>query len=229
MKYLTDLEQKAVKLLAEEKSYEAIKRECYLSTLKLCPFLGAIRRKTGIADTKDAQQVRDYITKYEAAANGPGPSPLQMEVINRLMGVGYPEHELSAIDYRMGLSPGSAYMEYEAGLNAAGIYATTASERTVQCRMFLASLHVRPTASMLNDNHLRALRLYAQNEKEYFIAQQMPPGFNSIPAVEMLIQDGVDRLGVVARGRGVQRRLVGIALDRLEQEKSKTLMNDPMF
>ncbi len=38
---------------------------------------------------------------------------------------------------------------------------------------------------------------------------------------ETLIREGCDALNVTSRGRGVQRRLVGIALERIERNQSK--------
>lgn len=234
--YLHLKEYIAVKLLARDASYEAVKRECNLSTLELCNFLATLRRKTGILNTKDSQQAKDYLANYHAASKGPGPSHVQQEVMKRLLGINYEEHTLTAAAYQMGRTEDEVMAILKSGLTMAGIFATTEAEQRVQARIYFANTKtIIGGDDLLTDNHFLALGMYARGETVSGIVDEFTRlkivGTSHV-YVEFLLRQGRDRLGVTARGRGVQRRLVAIALARIAREraeKKENTMDDPMF
>lgn len=232
--YLTDLEQKALSLLAEDKSYEAVKRECGLTSHQISRFMDRIRKKTGIENTKNVQQVRAYLEKYAKAISGPGPTEQQLEALQRVLGVRYPEQDPHALSYRMGLGSVFAGLQlFEDALNAAGIFATTVSEAKAQGRIYLSYRNSMAKALPLTENHEAVLHLYAQGHKTHVIAEMLGEGFSE-DYVDLLIHQGALRLGAISRGRGVQRRLVGIALAHRAQreknaQKAVITMADPAF
>src|SRR5688572_11284574 len=65
--YLSEDEEKALRLLAEQASAYTIRDQCKLPLSGLAIFTSEIRRKTGIRDTKNPNECRSYIRQYEAA------------------------------------------------------------------------------------------------------------------------------------------------------------------
>jgi ATP/maltotriose-dependent transcriptional regulator MalT len=206
--YLSPAEMMALQMLAEDRSYGAVQRDCGIPSLKF-----------------NAKEVQRYLTAHAQAMEGPGPSALQLEAMQRHFGVGHENHTQEAVASRMGVSTEEAVALFNGGLAAAGIFATDGRERRVQGRIYLASQLVLKKALPLSDNHLQVLRLYAIGLSDDAIASETGLSFTYVDA---LIREGCQRLGTVARGRGVQRRLVAIALARREGNPPVT-MDDPAF
>lgn len=234
--YLHLREYQAIKLLARDASYEAVKRECNVTTLGLCNFMAVLRRKTGIENTKDSQQAKDYLAKYHAASKGPGPDSLQCEAIKRLLGIGHEVHTLPATAYKMGKTEDEVSSLFRSGLALAGIFATEETEQRVQARIYFANTKIIIGGDdLLTENHFLALRMYANGMSASAIVDEFirlkVVGASHV-YIELLLRQGRDRLGVTARGRGVQRRLVATALARIDreaEEKKLNTMDDPAF
>jgi DNA-binding CsgD family transcriptional regulator len=160
--YLNEKELIALELLAKDGSYTAIKRDCGLSSVTLCNFLSKLRKKTGVTNTKDVEQVKNYLTQYQAVVTGTGPSDDQRNIIQRVLGVGFEPTTIQAIGHIKGQPTEHILAEYEAGIRAMGIFATSPRERRVQARLWLAR---RPIiiggVERLTENHLKVLRMYA--------------------------------------------------------------------
>jgi hypothetical protein len=218
--YLTPVELQAVEMLAAGQNYEILKKEFGLNAQTLCPFLGNIRRKTGILSAKDPQQAQDYLAGYAKAMSGPGPDAKQIEVLERTAGVGYKDHPLTALGNCMGMDQSKAVDLYQAALESAGIMTPDSRECRVQARIYLATrFRVTGGRESLTENHLKVLRLYAQGVRDYRMADELGPEFTNVYS-EMLIREGCERLGCIARGRGVQRRLVAAALAQMDRESN---------
>jgi DNA-binding CsgD family transcriptional regulator len=237
--YLTPNEHTALQMLADDKSYNAIKRVFNLTALSLCAFLAAIRRKTGIEDTSKASLVQHYLTEF-AQTQSLTPTDDQREIVQRALGVGSTRDTFQGIAYLKKRPEAEIRELYESGLKAMGIFAKEDRERRVQSRAYFAREIPAQGAEGLTKKHLLALRMYADGLKEKQIISDLLA--LNLPAthiyVDFLIKDGCKKLGVTARGRGVQRKLVGIALDEHERKMKPATpapttapvsMDDPMF
>lgn len=230
--FLTASESLALRLLAEDRSYEAVKRECHLTSLELCSFLVGIRKKTGIENTKNSAECRAYLENFAKAQAAGGPNAKEMELLQRLHGVGYLQSQtLEAAAHMMRITPEEAARLYQSALRAAGIFAKNEREARVQTKIFLASRNLMKTAMPLSENHELVLHCYAQHMKPRHIAATLGAEKFPEPYVHKLIAEGLNRLGICSRGRGVQQRLVAVALKRKAQAEAMppVTMDDPAF
>lgn len=240
--YLTETEQLALNILADTSGYGyvEVKRKCKVTSALLCPLLASIRRKTGIADTKDPQQIQRYLLKYEQASGQPDEK--QLEMLRRITGVGFRAtgpQTLEGASYHMHLSTTAGQQLFTDALHSIGIFTPEPREQRVQTLLFLASHYVEPKGEHLTENHLAAMRAYAEhvNAQPEELARLLGPDFSE-GYVKLLLKQGMERLGICARGRGVQRRLVKLALQRMEKEQPASpvpsslpavTMDDPAF
>lgn len=210
--YLTQTEQKAVELIADGRSMEFIHNECVEAPQRLSNFLATLRRKTGISDTKRALPAQKYLAACHAAINGPRPSPDEMGALATVAAHGIrklPTEQLTL---------------FKSACQKAAIFTHDNSEARQQCRAYLLCHTSPPDAPKLTPLHKRALRLYTMGKEVWEIADTLADGMQEQrTTAEKLLREGIESLGVISRGRGVQRRLVAIALERM-----KTLQIDPL-
>lgn len=208
--YLTTNEEKAIHLLADGKSLETVHYECALSLQRLYNFMATLRRKTGILNIRKAQNSRDYLAKYKKAMAGDPPTTEHLELL-AIVATG----KLGEL--------GDREPAFSEACNRAGIFATYIPEIRAQCRSYL--LHRKaPTDTKLTSIHKRALLLYAMGKTMREINDTLKPH-----KAKKLLREAMEWLGIVSRGRGVQRRLATIALERMKEQPTAVTMEDPMF
>lgn len=230
--YLTPEEFKAVQMLADDKSYGAIKRECALPG-NACPtsqmpiFLASLRKKTGIRDTTDPQQAREYLTKWEQSRRAE-PTPEQLQAIKRMIGLGYTQcQSLTTLANCMALSTEAATLLYQAGLHAIGCFATDPREQRVQTRLYFAHRKpiVTPVEPMTPKRWL-AVEMHANGASYESIAEAI--GYLRPEDAKLFVRKTCVMLGIVAPGRGLQKRLLLAAIAHRNAQAADAL-NDPMF
>lgn len=221
--YLTPTEQAALTMIAEGKSYRAIAQALALSPLTpktVGLFMAKLRQRTGMVNTRDATFARDYLAAY-AQSLQKSPTPDQIAIIEYIAHRGLPKRNIAE------LAPGKTEQEawgiVRAAIQAAGIRAGE-NEWCRQCAIYLAHRNASKAAPKLSDAHKLALRLYSQGMAVCEINEHLPSGSPFMDA-KRLIREGCDALGATSRGRGVQRRLLSIALAQMEQ---KPTQKDPL-
>lgn len=230
--YLTQDEQRAVELLASGKTLEQIARALELSEPRKARYLlDTLVRKTGISQ-RSPERAKAYLRAVEQAFDSDGPNHEQIALIQNIANDGFPRALYLAPIKHTSAETTEKIALHESALNAAGIFSRNPGEVRVQCCAFLAGQKPIP---LLSDKCKAALRLYANGCRMADIAAIMGESMNAL-CVEKLIRTGCDALGVTSRGRGVQRRLLAIALERMEprreqseQKPDEITMSDPLF
>ncbi len=229
--YLTPAEQKAIEMVANGQSNRTIRDALDMTPANYGNFMAALRKKTGIPNTKDARFSREYLEAV--AAPRPDPTPEQLTTLEYVATHGFPVHDLCLLSPHKPISSDRAASLFDSALKVAGIFARNTLEWRVQCAAYLAHRKgVDPQANSLSELHKRTLRLYASGKQIWEIADILHSdksviGHMRSTVTEKLLREGLEALGVVARGRGVQRRLVGIALAAMGE--AGVTMEDPMF
>lgn len=205
--YLNELEKKTLTFLAKEKSLNCIRRAIGLHGSAFHSFLHRLRKKTAISNLKDPKRVQRYFADYAAAMSGPRPTPFQMELLAKV----------SLVGFQRAINTPEEMQEFKEARARAALFAKDMLQ--TQCRLYLISCNP-PDPQKLSPVHKRALELFARG-------MEIPDITDTLKGPQVaskLIREGCVLLGIVSRGRGVQRKLAAIALERM-----KDPMNDPMF
>lgn len=230
--YLTPVEAKAVKLLSEGQNYRIVGRVCSIEPQKLPAFLALLRKKTGIPDSKEPQYSLHFLRKYALSQAEPPPADA-LKTLRRVLGIAETPHTFEALGYKRGTNVHEAIAAYKAALHTIGIFSTDERVQRVQARVYFATQAPPVDASAtrpFTPKRIKALELYAAGASFQAIADELPvlkPEY-----AKAIVKEGCEALGVKARGRGVQRRLVGVALERMKREntpKEPPTMADPAF
>jgi hypothetical protein len=229
--YLNPQESKALEMLSKDMSYAAVKRDCLNSEGKcasqaLPVFMQGIRKKTGIMDLHDAQEVRAYLEKCQRAAATP-PTDEQLNILRRVLGIGYVPHTMEALANNTGRTKPEALQAWQDALRAIGIFATDPATQRVQAACYFASNtpFVQPVEPF-TPKQWQALRLYSQGASFHAIASEL--GLLREEYGKEVVRRVCEKLGISARGRGVQRKLAALALKQAGKEHEVT-MDDPAF
>ncbi len=167
--------------------------------------LNLLRKKTGVCNARTACE---YLATVAQSSEIPPPTPEQLTLLRGIADEGFPRSLTS-----------EWHQTINAALDAAGIHTRHLGELRVQCAVYLSQFDPAPQLSAL---HWRALRLYADGKPAWAIADILASeGEHKKQFIrpDILIREGCDALKVTSRGRGVQRRLVGIALERIERDQ----------
>lgn len=199
MNYLTPQEQLAVQMLAEDKNRHAICEAIELPIHHYSVFMGKIRRKTGILNVRMGRYAREYLANVEIARRNK-PTPDQMNLLAQVAIGNQHVYDANTV---------------VSALRAAGIFSNHPVEQKSQSRMYLVHREKAPNEKSLTAAHKRILHLYALGKDLVQIAYEL--GWKHAASVERCLREAIDSLGVTARGRGVQRKLVGIALERIKE------------
>lgn len=221
--YLTSDEITILRKLSEDKSFSSIRRVMGITAQQFATLLAKLRLKTGIVSSKDPQAHKDYLAAFEAA---PGATEIQVRLLNRFA------HGDALKVSKILLRPVEALQqEYRAALKDIGIFTPSEREQRVQVRLFLATRKMVRNPIPLYDEELAVLGQYAQGMRPAQIPAIL--GLTQLQ-VDTCLQEGLRKLGCVARGRGVQQRLVANALkyqplDTPESRSKPPTMDDPLF
>lgn len=223
--YLTDNEEKALRMMAEAKHHTAIRKECEIPHSGFHAFTYSIRRKTGIRDHKDDQECRDYLRRYaEAMANRPI-ADVHVRVLRRVLA----RETFAGIGYQEGkVSESSAFEMFQAACHAAGIFTTDKRALRVQIRIYLATFH--PTNGMplspIEEDMLRKLAFEGMTPAQY--AREYRFNENERHYV-LKARDACERLGFNVQGNGTQRQMLKDYFLRMDARPAPVTMDDPMF
>lgn len=204
-----------------------IQRKCTLPLSGFFVFAQNIRRKTGIADTRSPEQCRAYLQKYAKAMAGPGFTKDQVTLARLTLGGHTTEGKAHQIK-----STEAQVIELIADLYAkAAIYAEDPTVRKGQLKTYLAAHH--PENVEVSMDQMVILNYLAQGKSYEEIGQIL----SNTPANKIRRQAMLTciRLGLNARGNGVQRNLIRKYLAKVDADNVKEaqgledLMDDPMF
>jgi DNA-binding CsgD family transcriptional regulator len=219
--YLTPNEEKTLRLLMDDLSSYAIIRQCEIPSIGLSLFKHEIRRKTGIRDTKNTKEIRQYFAAYDASMAAQPISVEQVRTLRLFLG----GDTFEAISYQMGVPPEGAEELIYSACRAAGIFTRDDQARKTQVRLFLAIFHPSREGEQTPDQ-MTVLRLTADGLSPLEICDRMQ---RPLPYVRFILKTGCLLLGLTARGRDVQRNLIRAYFTRKDAENPPVTMDDPAF
>lgn len=210
--YISADEQLMLTLIAQGKSSRAIREEIGDHANRL---RAGLRHKTGIPNTRDARFSREYLDACQAALSARQPlTEDELAAIRNVANDGFPR---SWSDADLAL--------FNRAAAKAAIFTRYPAEVRTQCRAFINQQRPIPA---LTTFHKQVLRLYAEGKEPEEIAQLLPDTTGAprpFAYIRKLVADGIKMLDVTSEGRGVQRRLLSIALAQIEQ---KPTQKDPL-
>lgn len=163
-------------------------------------FTAEIRRKTGIENLKNRNEVRQYLERYAAAISGPGPTQDQTYLMRHFTR----KHPIEDTAKMLSLSIEEAEQQFLLGLKAAGIFATEVRARRAQCRLYLACF--RPNGTPPNAQEMEILREMATGASFEALAKRWID--TTTEAVIRKARELCIRLGFDTTGRNAQRHLI---------------------
>ncbi len=230
--YLSENEEKALRLLAAGYSIREVYDNCKVPLSGMSVFTAQIRRKTGIEHTRHPQECREYIARVEAALRGHGPDEIELRVLSHIA----EGDTFIAIANRLQIARERVWALYDSGCAAAGIFTRDDRARKTQLRLYLSVSKIDTLRGMtaVTGHELQFLRAFASGQTYAQIAESegQPLEYVQYKAKGVLL-----RLGLTARGRDAQRNLVRaflVAYDaktqsgELEPPQSVS-MDDPAF
>lgn len=218
--YLTKDEDNAIKLLAKGASPSIIQRNCILPASGMGFFTAELRRKTGIIDTRNPRQCREYLENYRKAMEGEGLTPTQLKAARFQQD----RETYGAIAARLGIPQAEVSLLIEDACTSAGIFSHDVRARKAQWRIYLALFH--PIAERpISDQKMTMLRLLAEGMSYYDIAEKMSWPLEYLKLVSRQV---CAYLGLTAKGKNAQRRLIVAYLEHKDTETAD-MMNDPAF
>lgn len=222
--YLTEQENAALEHFADGKSPRAVRRAIGIPespNYAMSLFCDSLRKKTGITDIQDPQQVQAYLASQPAVQ--PILSPDQLIVLHDI---------LDSTTYASTLRRRPELRELRAStLSLIGIRATDQRHIRTQVRTWMM-LHGRAQEGVarpaLTPLHLDVIRAIAMGGNPENIAHRAT------------IYDACLRAGILSPGRGARKRLAQLFIaahdqrERHESTKQETCQeevaaNDPMF
>lgn len=234
--YLTDNEQTALQILANGGDHIAVRNECVIPLSGMGFFTSEIRRKTGIRDTLDSAECRAYLERYESAITSHVWDPLDKRIATLFL----QKQSFASIEYRLdvegaNLVKGVIPQAMDILCEKAGIFTRDEKARRVQLKTYLAAFHLSKNFSDLSPTRRKALDLFASGMTFRQIAFCMNIEY---AYAEFLIKSTCKEVGIVARGRGIQQKLVRVfrasanipdAPFADDEEIAPVTMEDPSF
>lgn len=219
--YLTEKETLCIELLAKGERFSTIHNKCGIPQGSFYLFLGQLRLKTGITDTRNIEMCQSYIDKIEKTTFPPVLTLAQ----DKLLWM-YTEltHRLE-FERRTGLTEEELKVQLQAAIEQCGIFSREVRFIRAQLRM-----HFAVNGSLDNkrlppsETHLQILRVLADGDNPSDVL-----GYPPRDAL-MLTREACARTLTASPGRGAQRALIRAYLAaRAEKKVSEITMEDPMF
>lgn len=234
--YLTENEQKALRILANRGDHIAVRNECVIPLSGMGFFTSEIRRKTGIRDTLDSEECRAYLERYENALTYQRWDPLD----NRLVSLFLQKNTFTAIASRLKAEgvvhlPGDIGRDLDLACEKAGIFTRDEKARRVQLKIYLTAFYLTKKPEKLSPHNRKAMELFASGMTIRQIAFCMQVEY---AYAQYLVQSTCKEVGIVARGRGLQQKLARVFLasknapEELPSEEAEitpVTMDDPAF
>lgn len=218
--YLTEDEYKALVLLSEGKTSYMIRQNCFVPASGLSFFLSEIRRKTGIRDTKQPPECREYLKRHAEALSTP-PTTDQIRILQK-----YQAGETwEGIAHTMPLLIEQVIPALDSACRAVGIFTQDERARKIQVRQYLAC-YLPHELVIFTPSVLAVLRGIANGTPLEDIAQQVD---QRLEWVRSTAKDTLFKLGLAARGRDVQRNMATAFLRVREHLNPTITMDDPAF
>lgn len=218
--YLTKDEHKALVLLSEGKTSFMIREQCLVPASGMSFFLSEIRRKTGIRDTKQPPECREYLKRHnEALSHSPAPEHI------RLLQKYQAGETWEGIAYTMPLPIEEVLPALDKACHAIGSFTRDERARKMQVRQYLACYLPNETV-IWAPNVLAVLHGIANATPIEEIAAEV----NQLPGwVRSTAKDTLYKLGLAARGRDVQKTMAASFLRVREYLNPTVTMDDPAF
>lgn len=201
--YLNDEETTALEMLAKGKRYKEICEHLnfpHKPAHLLQPFLINLRRKTGIYDLRNMEEVADFLAKTEQIDPEITLSDAQFTLLDMVMS----EYPLSLQPQKLNIPEEKLPFFTVSTLHSIGIFSKNFREIRMQVRIFLA-IRGNPALKRaeLSDTHWKIFRLIASNE-------QLDAHFPRLQAkqIEALTRDACQRAGISCPGRGARNKLI---------------------
>lgn len=183
-------------------------------------FLSEIRRKTGIRDTKDHKECRDYL-KHFASFTANLPSADELFALRLLMA----GSSLEAMAYKLHLPQEQITTFLDTACRSVGILTRDERARKIQVRQYITS-HFPISGVIFTPARLAVLRGVADGKPLAQIADEVN---QPTDWVEWTLKDLTKGLGLVTRGRDVMRTLIQTFLKVREVRNPSITMDDPAF
>lgn len=218
--YLTKDEHHALVLLSELKTTYAIQEQCKIPMSGMGFFLSEIRRKTGIRDTKQTKECKDYLKRHAEALSKP-PTTDQIRILRKYLA----GETWEAIGNSMPLPLEQVIPTLDKACHAVGIFTQDERARKIQVRQYLACYIPNETV-IWTPATLAVVRGIANATPIEEIAQQVN---QTTGWVRSTAKDTLYKLGLAARGRDVQRNMANAFLRLRDHINPPVTMDDPMF
>lgn len=223
--YLSEEEEKALRLLAQGFNSYVIHEKCKLPMAGMGIFTQEIRRKTGIRDTKYARECFLYIKRFEEAMDNPPLTPDDL----RLLRFYRDDYTLDAMASEWKTTPVEITARIESLFTHMGIFTKDERARRLQLRIYLIAFHA--PAQPETPFHWNLLRMLARGLSFAEIAHELGERKEYI---QFKTREICTKLGLLAKGRDVQRKLIRAFLATHSEPQSPTQdvadpLNDPMF
>lgn len=231
--YLTSNEEKALRSLASNGDYSKLKNACEIPQYGIHLFLAQIRRKTGIRDTKDTNECRAYLERYEATIANPAPTEEQLALLRHYAaGDSYTSIAFWMTKTRALETPLAATdipKMVDAACEAIGIFTRDDQARRVQIRAYTVCF-LTPTAHRITPLEEKIVREWINGKEPIQIADELGERGDY---VKYKLKRACKDLGIAAKGRGVQRSLARALFAQLDAQPKApadepALAPDPM-
>lgn len=205
--YLTPNEESALRLYARGKaSILDLQQNCLIPAAGLQSLRNDLKRKTGIEDLHDKDEVREYIVKHETTLRLHALGPQQIDFAQKYV----ESRNVAHLAHMLSIYPDEVPEPLEQLLKLIGIFSKDEATRKLHTRVYLIYYH--PKIEPISITHTQLLRAYACGAtfEEIGLSTKTP-----LKYVKLAIRKECSRFGLTARGRDVQRWLVAAYLDRV--------------
>lgn len=222
--YLSHTEKTTLTMLSEGKSYFLIRKHFNIVSSNFPNILAALRRRTGILETKNPASATAYLERCRKAFESPEMTAEQEDIFRKVAS----GSTLQGISHQLRRPESEIRELHDEALGRAGIFSRHLPTIRVQSRLYLAAQELRPGTFAPLDIEIAIMRAVANGSsfKEAAAANRISENY-----AKECYRKGCTRAQVVSRGRNHQVKLVRAFLSALDARKAKedVSMDDPAF
>lgn len=219
--YLDQDENKVLRLIYQGFKSRHIAENCCIPPTGYHIFCADIRRKTGIQNIHDHQELRSFYSKYAAALPYIYTDPEQTRALRKFVECKF----LTGTAYALKLTNDEAQALIDKACQTAAIFTRDERARRAQARIYLAIF--KPNYGPLTPHEEQILRLMASGISMLGVMASMGAS-SPLNFYKRKAKDACQRLGFDVPGRNAQRTLLRTYFAYLDAQRENT-MDDPMF
>lgn len=225
--YLTDNELRAIESLAKTDSYSALRTACDIPDYGVHMFAAELRRKTGIHNSRSPSECAAYLERYRKSMENT-PTAEQLYLLNAFakgddnQGISYQVTLSRGLPMENRLTAADIPLLMDRAFEAVGIFTRDDKTRRKQLMLYFAT---QKPEDVLFPQEERFLRLWASGSHPLEIVdmEKSTPEY-----VKSRIKIACRKLGILSKGKGVQRALAKAYFAHKDAQTPVT-MDDPAF